>query len=182
MPEVIHDTSQYANNRAEQSHELTRMLERAMRRFKSTGQALRFLGVHAKVSNSFNLGRHLVSADRLSGPQGKCVFRMGWLPEIMKPDALDLKQLTCRHPNSLVFRSISPLIVIFLIARGSLNCRDSKLSSVSCDHRLAVALVLNESTKRALVLFADNRSTVFATLLVCRHLGTLLVNLHRRSG
>ena len=35
MPDVIHDTSQYANNRAEQSHESTRMREKVMRRFKS---------------------------------------------------------------------------------------------------------------------------------------------------
>ena len=62
MPDVIHDTSQYANNRAEQSHEPTRVRERGMRRFKSVGQAQRFVGVHAAVSNLFNLGRHLVSA------------------------------------------------------------------------------------------------------------------------
>ena len=63
MPEVIHDTSQYANNRAEQSHENTRVRERGMRRFKSTGQAQRFLGAHAAVYNLFNLGRHLVRAE-----------------------------------------------------------------------------------------------------------------------
>ena len=34
MPDVIHDTSQYANNRAEQSHEATRVRERGMRKFK----------------------------------------------------------------------------------------------------------------------------------------------------
>jgi putative transposase len=62
MPDVIHDNSQYANNRAEQSHEATRVRERGMRRFKSVGQAQRFLGVHAAVYNLFNLGRHLVRA------------------------------------------------------------------------------------------------------------------------
>ena len=62
MPEFIHSTAQYENNRAEQSHEATRMRERGMRRFKSTGQAQRFLGAHAAVSNLFNLGRHLVRA------------------------------------------------------------------------------------------------------------------------
>jgi putative transposase len=62
MPDVTHDNSQYANNRAEQSHEPTRVRERVMRKFKSTGQAQRFLGVHAAVSNLFNLGRHLVRA------------------------------------------------------------------------------------------------------------------------
>ena len=62
MPDVIHDTSQYANNRAEQSHEATRVRERRMRKFKSVGQAQRFLGVHAAVYNLFNLGRHLTKA------------------------------------------------------------------------------------------------------------------------
>jgi putative transposase len=62
MPDVIHDTSQYANNRAEQPHESTRVRERGMRKFKSVGQAQRFVTAHAAVSNLFNLGRHLVSA------------------------------------------------------------------------------------------------------------------------
>ncbi len=62
IPESIHDTSQYANNRAELSHQPTRVRERGMRRFKSTQQAQRFLSAHAAVYNLFNLGRHLVSA------------------------------------------------------------------------------------------------------------------------
>jgi putative transposase len=63
IPEAIHDTSQYANNRAELSHQPTRVRERGMRRFKSMSQAQRFLGVHAAVYNLFNLGRHMVSAN-----------------------------------------------------------------------------------------------------------------------
>ncbi len=62
IPESIHDTSKYANNRAELSHQPTRVRERGMRRFKSTQQAQRFLSAHAAVYNLFNLGRHLVSA------------------------------------------------------------------------------------------------------------------------
>ena len=62
IPDTIHDTSQYANNRAELSHQPTRVRERVMRRFKSLQQAQRFLTVHAAVYNLFNLGRHLVSA------------------------------------------------------------------------------------------------------------------------
>ena len=61
-PESIHVTDQYANNRAEQSHETTRVRERGMRRFKSASQAQRFVTAHAAVSNLFNLGRHLVCA------------------------------------------------------------------------------------------------------------------------
>ena len=62
IPETIHNTAQYANNRAELSHQPTRVRERGMRRFKSAAQAQRFLNVHAAVYNLFNLGRHLVSA------------------------------------------------------------------------------------------------------------------------
>ena len=62
IPESIHVTDQYANNRAEQSHEVTRVRERGMSRFKSVKQAQRFLDAHAAVPNLFNLGRHLVKA------------------------------------------------------------------------------------------------------------------------
>jgi putative transposase len=62
MPESIHDTQQFANNRAELSHQPTRVRERVMRRFKSIRQAQRFLNIHACVYNLFNLGRHLISA------------------------------------------------------------------------------------------------------------------------
>jgi putative transposase len=63
IPEAIHSTEQYENNRAEQSHEATRVRERGMRRFKSMRQAQIFLGAHAAVSNLFNLGWHLVRAE-----------------------------------------------------------------------------------------------------------------------
>ncbi|MFT6757945.1 MAG: putative transposase [Chitinophagales bacterium] len=62
MSDTVHNTAQYANNRAEQSHEATRVRERVMRRFESVRQAQNFLNTHAAVSNHFNLGRYLVSA------------------------------------------------------------------------------------------------------------------------
>lgn len=62
IPDSIHDTSQYANNRAVLSHQPTRVRERGMRRFKSTSRAQRFLSARAAVYNLFNLGRHLLSA------------------------------------------------------------------------------------------------------------------------
>ena len=62
IPETIHVTDQYSNNRAELSHQPTRVRERVMRRFKSSRQAQRFLNVHAAVYNLFNLGRHLITA------------------------------------------------------------------------------------------------------------------------
>jgi len=62
LPSVTHSTKQYENNRAELSHEPTRQRERQMRRFKSMGQAQRFLAVHGTVGNLFRLGRHLIRA------------------------------------------------------------------------------------------------------------------------
>ena len=73
IPDTIHDTSQYANNRAELSHEPTRVRERGMRRFKSMRQAQRFLSVHATVYNLFNLGRHLISAKHYRSSR-QCAF------------------------------------------------------------------------------------------------------------
>ena len=62
MPSVIHSTDQYENNRAEVSHEPTRQRERQMRKFKSPGQAQRFLSVHGLVQNLFRVGRQLLQA------------------------------------------------------------------------------------------------------------------------
>jgi putative transposase len=58
MLSVVHDTRRYANNRVEVSHQPTRRRERQMRRFKSAGQAQRFLSVHGVVQNLFRVGRH----------------------------------------------------------------------------------------------------------------------------
>jgi len=60
MPSVLHDTTRYANNRAEVSHQPTRQRERQMRRFKSAAQAQRFLSVHGVILNLFRVGRHLL--------------------------------------------------------------------------------------------------------------------------
>ena len=62
MPSVTHSTEQYENNRAEVSHQPTRQRERYMRRFKSSGQAQRFLTIHGAVHNLFRVGRHLARA------------------------------------------------------------------------------------------------------------------------
>ena len=68
IPGTIHSTQQYENNRVEQSHEATRVRERGMRKFKSAGQAQRFITAHASVQNLFNLGRHLVRARHYRDP------------------------------------------------------------------------------------------------------------------
>jgi putative transposase len=62
IPETIHSTQQYETNRAERSHEATRVRERGMRKFKSMRQAQMFVVTHVAVHNLFNLSRHLVGA------------------------------------------------------------------------------------------------------------------------
>jgi putative transposase len=62
LGEVAHNTERYANNRVEASHQPTRQRERQMRRFKSSGQAQRFLSLHGVVQNLFRVGRHLLKA------------------------------------------------------------------------------------------------------------------------
>jgi len=101
MPDTIHSTKQYANNRAEQSHENTRVRERGMRRFKSVRQAQRFLATHAVVYNLFNLGRHLVRAGHYRS-LGEGAFS-DWKSVVARnwgPDFLRLIELTCQNrPN-----------------------------------------------------------------------------------
>jgi putative transposase len=62
MPNVNHSTQQYENNRSELSHKPCRQQERQMRRFKSRGQAQRFLSCHGIVNNLFRHGRHHMQA------------------------------------------------------------------------------------------------------------------------
>ena len=62
MLETVNDTSQYANNRTELSHQPTRQHERQIRRFRSRHQAQRFLSLHARVDSLFRYGRHLMRA------------------------------------------------------------------------------------------------------------------------
>jgi hypothetical protein len=59
MPNVEHLQQKYQNNRAENSHQPTRVREKVMRRFKSAGHAQRFLSVFGIITSHFRPGRHL---------------------------------------------------------------------------------------------------------------------------
>lgn len=61
MPSVEHRQHKGLNNRAEVSHQPTRLKEKQMRRFKSAGQAQRFLSAHGPINNLFRCRRHLLS-------------------------------------------------------------------------------------------------------------------------
>jgi putative transposase len=59
MPGVEHCQDKGRNNRAENSHQPTRLRERVMRRFKSAGHAQRFLSAFGIITSHFRVGRHL---------------------------------------------------------------------------------------------------------------------------
>ena len=64
IPEPIHENDQYANSRAELSHQTTRMRERGLRKFKSVKQARRFPNFHAAAYHLLNL-EHPTRIDNL---------------------------------------------------------------------------------------------------------------------
>ena len=64
MPSVEHRRHKGLNNRADNSHQPTRRRERQMKRFKSPGQAQRFLSAHESINNLFHLGPDHVSVDQ----------------------------------------------------------------------------------------------------------------------
>jgi putative transposase len=64
MPSVEHRRHKGLNNRAENSHQPTRRRERQMKRFKSAGQAQRFLSAHNQINNLFHLRRDHVTASQ----------------------------------------------------------------------------------------------------------------------
>jgi putative transposase len=53
------------NNRVENSHLPIRRRERKMQRFKSQGQAQRFVSTHSAIYNTFNIERHLISRNTM---------------------------------------------------------------------------------------------------------------------
>jgi len=62
MPSVEHLQQKYQNNRAENSHQPTRLREKVMRGFKSAGHAQRFLSAFGIIYSYFRVGRHLCRA------------------------------------------------------------------------------------------------------------------------
>jgi putative transposase len=63
IPGVEHRQHKGLNNRAENSYQPTRRRERIMKRFKSAGQAQRFLSMHDQVANLFRRSANTNAAD-----------------------------------------------------------------------------------------------------------------------
>src|SRR6266568_7312584 len=63
LPGVEHRQHKGLNNRAENSHQPTRLREKKMRKFKSAKQAQRFLSAFSLISGHFQPRRHLLSAE-----------------------------------------------------------------------------------------------------------------------
>jgi putative transposase len=62
LPGADHRQHRYLNNRAENSHQPTRQREWRMQRFKSPGQAQRFLSAYGPIAQHFRPHRHRLSA------------------------------------------------------------------------------------------------------------------------
>ena len=85
MPSVKHIQQKYQNNRAENSHQLTRLRERVMRRFKSAGHAQRFLSAFGIITSHFRVGRHL---HRASGYRAVMKSRRAVWEEVVCVEAI----------------------------------------------------------------------------------------------
>src|SRR6202171_5457951 len=84
MPGVEHLQQKYQNNRAENSHQPTRLRERVMRRFNSGRHAQRFLSVFGIIMSYFRVGRHLY---RASGYRGVMKSRFAVWEEVTATQA-----------------------------------------------------------------------------------------------
>ena len=110
LPDTIHDTAQYGNNRAELSHQPTRVRDRDMRRVKSAHQAQRFLSTDAAVYNLFNLGRQLISAEyyrlfrQRAFESGRCATA---IYAVQSSRLVRVRKLICQYPAGCCRHGIS---------------------------------------------------------------------------
>jgi putative transposase len=85
MPSVEHRQNKAQNNRAENSHQPTRLREKIMRRFKSAGHAQRFLSVFGIITSFFRVGRHF--------------YRASGYRDVMKSRFAVWEEVTATQPN-----------------------------------------------------------------------------------
>ncbi len=85
LPGVEHRQSRYLNNRAENSHQPTRKRERHRQRFKSAGQAQRFLSAHGPLYQHFRPRRHRMTAAEYRAARAQAF--VVWQEETCVPQA-----------------------------------------------------------------------------------------------
>ena len=92
IPSVERVQQKYQNNRAENSHQPTRLCEKVMRGFKSSGHPQRFLSAFGVITSHFRVGRHLYGATAYRAVM-KLRFAL-WeeavVPQFRRSDLLDL--------------------------------------------------------------------------------------------
>ena len=76
MSSVEHRRHKALNNRAENSHQPTRIRERVVRRFKSAGHAQRFLSAFGVISQQCRPKRHLLTVQQ-NRDETKLKFQLG---------------------------------------------------------------------------------------------------------
>jgi len=84
LPNTEHRQHKRLNNRAEASHQPTRLREHRMQRFKSSGQAQRFLAAFEVIRQHFHPKQHQLSAQ---------AFR-----QVMHQRFQSWRQVTCIFP------------------------------------------------------------------------------------
>jgi len=83
------------NNRAENSHLSVRRRERKMQRFKSQGQAQRFVAIHGAIYNLFNVQRQLISRTILHTLRADA--RAGWMAAPVASSSALRSLASCGH-------------------------------------------------------------------------------------
>jgi putative transposase len=74
--ESLQNTTQYHNNRCENSHLPFRRRERAMQKFKNCATLQSFTSLHSQIYNHFNHERHLET--RQNYKQKRCAALSEW--------------------------------------------------------------------------------------------------------
>ncbi len=105
LPGVEHRQHKGLNNRAENSHQPTRLREKKMRRFKSAKQAQRFLSAFGPITGHFQPRRHRLCKRRIP-----CHFT-GQIPRVERGNRSKTHRITVNPPQYFTAFSISPLYI-----------------------------------------------------------------------
>jgi len=98
LPDVEHRQSRYLNNRAENSHQPTRVRERQMKRFQSPEHAQRFLCAFESINAPFRLRAGISFPQPAIGGCSRKRFTSGTRP----PSRLSFHRSPCKSLSALL--------------------------------------------------------------------------------